>query len=124
MVRWSYPIYFPPSLFERVAHSGYSTEGAFKRDPRIKRHKAAEKEARRRAKQEKIDAIRRVKEEQERKEAEERERKEKEAKAKAEEVQKEHLPIEPFEILLSECVFLLLLLLGSQRKTEEGECAS
>jgi hypothetical protein len=62
------------------------TEGAFKRDPRIKRHKLAEKEAKKRVKQEKIDAIKRVREEQERKEAEEREAKEREAKSKAEEV--------------------------------------
>jgi septal ring factor EnvC (AmiA/AmiB activator) len=61
-------------------------EGAFKRDPRIKRHKLAEKEAKKRAKQEKIDAVKRVREEQERKEAEEREAKEREAKSKAEEV--------------------------------------
>jgi len=74
---------------EELSRIASLVEGAFKRDPRIKRHKAAEKEARRRAKQEKIDAIRRVKEEQERKEAEERERKEKEAKAKAEEEAKE-----------------------------------
>jgi DnaJ family protein C protein 2 len=74
---------------EELTRVATLVEGAFKRDPRIKRHKLAEKEAKKRVKQDKIDAIRRVKEEQERKETEEREAKEKEAKAKAEEETKE-----------------------------------
>lgn len=70
-----------------MATNASQIEGAFKRDPRIKRHKAAEKEAKRKIKEAKYEAIRKAKEEQARLEAEERERKEKEAKAKAEEVQ-------------------------------------
>jgi DnaJ family protein C protein 2 len=74
---------------EELSRVATLIEGAFKRDPRIKRHKLAEKEAKKRVKQDKMDAIRKVREEQERLEAEERERKEKEAKAKAEEETKE-----------------------------------
>lgn len=74
---------------EELTRVATLVEGAFKRDPRIKRHKLAEKEAKKRAKQEKIDAVKRVREEQERKEAEEREAKEREAKSKAEEETKE-----------------------------------
>jgi DnaJ family protein C protein 2 len=74
---------------EELSRVATLVEGAFKRDPRIKRHKQAEKDAKRRAKQDKLDAIRKEREEQERKETEERETREREAKAKAEEETKE-----------------------------------
>lgn len=76
----------PLSFTSHGINANFLADNAYKRDPRIKKHKAAEKEAKRRIKEAKYEALRKAKEEQERLEAEERERKEKEAKAKAEEV--------------------------------------